>query len=312
MNVPTPTSPRSKRRLSDDANYTIDPSFDKFQCRSEQVSDFLLIRRMNCRLEENLCGYVEGTGVTCMSIFINAHGSLEFDSQHRLAIEPNTIMITQGSFCAFELRMGTQLNLLEFLFDTRVLLQQGFDLFKAESDVFAGRISKDNSISVSKTLSPHSIELVNSIIQCKTEDITGKLRLQAKALELLSENMRSNNTPKKARIIESIDQSKITKATEIIEQSYNEPLTIKALSKAVGLNEKKLKDGFREILGTTVHNYIENVRLHTARNLLEEGKKITETALEVGYASPSHFAKRFQKNFGQTPKSWQMTMDAIH
>lgn len=305
-------STRSKRRFNDNADYTVDPSYDEYQSHSEQVSDFLLIRRMNCHLEEDICGYVESTGITCMSIFLDANGSLEFDDRNQLAILPNTIVITQGPFCAFNLPMGNNLNLLECLFDTKALLQQGFDLLKTEKGIFSDRIVQGNSISVSKPLSPNSIDIIHSIMQCQTNNLTGKLRLQAKTLELLSENMHSYAQPKADRIAENTDRKKINQATKIISQQYYKPLTIKTLSKAVGLNEKKLKDGFREILGTTVHTYIENVRLNTARNLLENGKRITEIAHEVGYSSPSHFAKRFQKNFGKTPKNWQMTIGIIH
>lgn len=298
---------RATRRLSEFADYNVDPTYDELQCHVEKVSDFLLIRRINCRLQEAMCGYVESQGVTCLSIFLEASGEIEFDKDNSLSIAPKTAVITQADYCSFNLPMGTRLNTVELLFDSRVLQQQGFELGKARSDSFSNRIKKGDSVSVSKSLSQRSTSIVDSMLACKTGDITGKLFLQAKALELLSDNILQESEPPTRSTFSHSDKRKIHKAQELIDQQYYKALTIKALSRAAGINEKKLKDGFRVLLGTTVHSYIESVRLSKARQFLGSGKKITETALEVGYSSPSHFAKRFQKSFGVTPKHWQMT-----
>ncbi|MBX2809549.1 MAG: AraC family transcriptional regulator [Cellvibrionaceae bacterium] len=160
---------------------------------------------------------------------------------------------------------------------------------------------------MSKKISPHSVNIINTILQCKAKDISSKLLIQAKALELLSENLLCTHYPKRQTVQHKIHTTKIHQAADFIKKNYHLSLTIHSISREVGLNEKKLKDGFREILSTTVHNHLEHTRLCNARQRLEEGKKITDIAFEVGYSSPSHFAKRFYKHFGKTPKNWQMT-----
>ncbi len=299
---------RETKRISQHSNYNIDLSYDD-ECDSlvQKISDFLLIRRTNCKLDKSMCGYVKSKGITCLSIFLDAHGEIKLDQDQRLTISPYTAIITQAEYWAFNLPIGTQLNSIELLFDTHMLNQQGFDLLNTQPSSFTQKICKGTSVSASNILSTRSMDIINSILKCKNEGINEKLLVQAKALELLSENMIGSCQAHNIIYQTPLHCAKIHKATEIIKQKYYDPLTIKELARTVGINEKKLKDGFREILGTTVHSYMENVRLDNARQLLKSGKRITETAMEVGYSSPSHFAKRFQKLFGQTPKKWQMT-----
>jgi AraC-like DNA-binding protein len=70
-----------------------------------------------------------------------------------------------------------------------------------------------------------------------------------------------------------------------------------------GLNEFKLKKGFKETFNQTVFEYLSDVRLETARNdLLNTGKSVTEIACELGYSSLQHFSAAFSKKFGVSPK----------
>lgn len=296
--------------FNDIANYGFNMAFDSCECHVEQVSDFLLVRKVNGYLEHDVYRHAEkSSGITSMSIFLDGHGSLELGLQKRLAILPSMLVMTQGASCSFNLLAGTRVHLLEILFDSHALFRQGFDLSKIDQGFFFYGTVKDGLASIVTELPSHSESIVKQIMQTETAALLGKLKLQAKALELLSESIcckYSDLNSEHEHYGEDIEKKKINKATKIIEEKYYEPLTIRALSREVGLNEKKLKDGFREFLGTTVHTYIENVRLNVARELLGKGKRITDTAIEVGYSSPSHFAKRFHKNFGQTPKSWQM------
>ncbi|ULT25013.1 helix-turn-helix transcriptional regulator [Sphingobacterium sp. E70] len=69
-----------------------------------------------------------------------------------------------------------------------------------------------------------------------------------------------------------------------------------------GVNEYKLKRGFKEIFNQTAFSYLSDLRLDLAKNDLLEGKKqATEIAFELGYCSLQHFSKAFKKKFGMAP-----------
>lgn len=304
MHTGQPT--RVTQQLNACSHYNFDVSYNDLSIRAEKISDFLYIRRINQHLKKEMSGHVKSKGVICLSVFLEGTGTIGLDSANTMPIADNTIFITQANFCRFDLPAGSSLNTLELLFDAQLLCQQGFDLSDRQG-ISPKDYNKGLSVCMSKKISPASMAIINTILNCKANGVGSKLLVQAKALELLSENLLCEQCHKTHLTPHKRTNTKIDQAANFIQTNYQKPLTINLISRTVGLNEKKLKDGFREILETTVHSYIENTRLNIARQRLSEGKKITEVALEIGYSSPSHFAKRFQKIFGENPKSWQMT-----
>ncbi len=98
------------------------------------------------------------------------------------------------------------------------------------------------------------------------------------------------------------DREKITKAREVLLQHIGEPLTIKALSRKVAINECYLKKGFKELFGTTIFDFYQSQRMEHAKYLLyEKGLSVTEVSAMLGYSSISHFSTAFKKHTGIKP-----------
>lgn len=98
------------------------------------------------------------------------------------------------------------------------------------------------------------------------------------------------------------DREKIIKAREILLQHIGEPITIKALSRKVAINECYLKKGFKEIFGTTIFDFYQSQRMEHAKYLLyDKGLSVTEVSLILGYSSISHFSTAFKKHTGIKP-----------
>lgn len=98
------------------------------------------------------------------------------------------------------------------------------------------------------------------------------------------------------------DREKILKAREILLQHIGEPITIKALSRKVAINECYLKKGFKEIFGTTIFDFYQSQRMEHAKYLLyDKGLSVTEVSLLLGYSSISHFSTAFKKHTGIKP-----------
>lgn len=98
------------------------------------------------------------------------------------------------------------------------------------------------------------------------------------------------------------DREKITKAREVLLQHIGEPLTIKALSRKVAINECYLKKGFKELFGTTIFDFYQSQRMEHAKYLLyEKGLSVTEVSALLGYSSISHFSTAFKKHTGIKP-----------
>lgn len=98
------------------------------------------------------------------------------------------------------------------------------------------------------------------------------------------------------------DREKIIKAREVLLQHIGEPITIKALSRKVAINECYLKKGFKEIFGTTIFDFYQSQRMEHAKYLLyNKGLSVTEVSAMLGYSSISHFSTAFKKHTGIKP-----------
>ncbi len=98
------------------------------------------------------------------------------------------------------------------------------------------------------------------------------------------------------------DREKIAKARDILLQHISEPLTIKALSRKVAINECYLKKGFKEMYGTTIFDFFQSQRMEHAKYLLyEKSLSVTDVSSLLGYSSISHFSTAFKKHTGLKP-----------
>jgi len=64
---------------------------------------------------------------------------------------------------------------------------------------------------------------------------------------------------------------------------------------------------FKNTMGKNFKDYISSLKLQNARNILvTTNKNITEIAYDTGFSSTSHFISAFKKEFGLTPKQFQI------
>lgn len=89
---------------------------------------------------------------------------------------------------------------------------------------------------------------------------------------------------------------------DYLDQHFLEPASLRGLSKAFGINEFKLKYGFKKLFNTSPIKYLQQKRLELSLLLLREtDKSVAEIADEMGYNHPNNFSLAFRKTFGQSP-----------
>lgn len=159
----------------------------------------------------------------------------------------------------------------------------------------------DKSISAGESI------VLSQILSHKVQPTMEKLYLKAKIYELLSiyfqpQDDSLNNCP---FLQQEENVEKIRKAKAIIIERMAEPPTLNALAEEIGLPIHYLKDGFKQIYGDTVFNFLWEYKMEYARRKLDTKKyNVSEVAYEVGYSTPSHFIAAFKKKFGITPKKY--------
>ena len=99
------------------------------------------------------------------------------------------------------------------------------------------------------------------------------------------------------------DIDKIHEVSELIVSDLQQTPSISELAKEVGMNEKKLCYGFKEIFGNTIFGYLYDYKMQLAQQLLlYTDKPISEIAFQCGYEHLSHFSTAFKRKFGRSPQ----------
>lgn len=103
--------------------------------------------------------------------------------------------------------------------------------------------------------------------------------------------------------IKKYDLEKILKAKEILISDLQNAPTIRDLAKMTGINQQKLKNGFKQVFNRTINQYLIDIRMETAKFLIMDGKSsIQDVAESVGYSNRGHFARKFREKYGILPK----------
>jgi AraC-like DNA-binding protein len=91
-----------------------------------------------------------------------------------------------------------------------------------------------------------------------------------------------------------------------------EPLTVADMADQVSLSPSAFAHLFRDVTGRAPYQFLKDMRLDRARELLVDGNlAVTRVSKEVGYSSVSHFISEFRVRFGVTPRSY-VDMHAMH
>jgi len=127
---------------------------------------------------------------------------------------------------------------------------------------------------------------------------------QAKALELVVELLFQ---PAEERELfcaraKRIAQERAARVVAILREQLTEPPTLEQLGRQVGCSSFYLSRTFSTEMGMTIPQYLRQLRLERAAELLRSGKfNVTEAAMEVGYSSLSHFSQAFHEQYGCCP-----------
>lgn len=101
----------------------------------------------------------------------------------------------------------------------------------------------------------------------------------------------------------------VHKVRSVIDQNFDQPITINSLSDQVYLSPNYLRSIFKDKTGITIHDYLTRIRLDKATELLADGSlKIQDIAQRVGYESTSYFISLFLKNQGVTPNEYRKSL----
>ena len=125
-------------------------------------------------------------------------------------------------------------------------------------------------------------------------------------IHLLREHLTVRRAPHLELSRAGLVDRRIRLAVEMMHDNFGRDLTLEEIAGAAYLSPFHFSRLFKQLTGMTVGEYLENLRLERARQLLiHTALPIGEIASTVGYRSQSHFAHVFRQVTGLSPRAFR-------
>ncbi len=99
---------------------------------------------------------------------------------------------------------------------------------------------------------------------------------------------------------------RIRGVADFICRSFNRPLCMKDLAEQTGLSVSRMSHLFRDEMGLTPQQFIEQQRMRRAAELLSfTSRSVRDIAEDVGFDDPFYFSMRFRKFVGVSPRAYR-------
>jgi AraC-like DNA-binding protein len=170
-------------------------------------------------------------------------------------------------------------------------------------DVVSGQ-SEKSAVASPMRLTSRQQQLLASLRETPVLALAQSVWYQAKALEVAAELffVASGEQELFCQRQQRLTAERGEKVIALLREKLASPPSLEEIGRAVGCSPFHLSRTFSTATGRTIPQYIRQLRMERAAELLRSGKfNVTEAALEVGYSSLSHFSHAFHETFGCCP-----------
>ncbi len=114
------------------------------------------------------------------------------------------------------------------------------------------------------------------------------------------------NRLEKPPIMNSAVMDEMNLARQYFHEHYNEPISVEEFAQTRHVSISLFMRNFKKAYGVSPKQYILNLRMNNAQNLLETTDyTVTEIAAIVGYDNPLYFSRIYHKQKGQSPSDYR-------
>lgn len=97
----------------------------------------------------------------------------------------------------------------------------------------------------------------------------------------------------------------VLRAAELLEAECENGFDLKSCARHVGVAPRQIQRLFRQHLGKTLRQFVNELRLDRGRMLLAEtNMSVTEVAIACGYTTRSAFSRGFRARYGRSPQNY--------
>lgn len=258
-----------------------------------------------------------GAAVFGIQVWLTAGAEVQVDrASVCLPVAGDVLLFNYAAGTASRTRIpgGRPVSLVDIRFSESALARHGAQaLCEMLRDRCAASLSRpDNGAFVACMPAPPALmALARTMAACpQNSQLARRLWWQARALETLSVTAELLNGAAPQAVMGDAHQAAL-RAERVLLQRFSEDWTAERLARMLHMSEKRLQHAFREIVGMTVSARLRAIRLDAAATMLADGRRVTDVAADVGYASLSHFSQSFRVQFGRSPQQWRGTDSGV-
>ena len=240
----------------------------------------VMVRKGELIIEDHFSDRKESVKEGNISIFCSSNQDLSF---HIPAHEkPNIFVLFVADFFLKRYLSGNRQEPVDFLY---------------------GKIQQDLSLERIDTLPIDALTLysVEKILNITQSDMMQSIRSEHRVIAFMIHRFSLLD------IFDEVSEEELSlasKAKSVLLRDFIEPPTVDVLAHLCATNTSKLQTVFKKVYKTTIHTYVQKLRLEEANRLLKEEKlTIGEIAKRVGYRHQGYFSKLFFASYGVYPKA---------
>lgn len=97
----------------------------------------------------------------------------------------------------------------------------------------------------------------------------------------------------------------VVKIYELMNDKWNEPLSLDDLAKECGVHQVTISKYFRKYFGCTFGEYMRRIKIEKSLSMIKNSRfSLTQIGYECGFYDQSHFSRTFQQLTGFSPRSY--------
>ena len=113
-------------------------------------------------------------------------------------------------------------------------------------------------------------------------------------------------------MLSGLSHPRLRGALVALHESPASDWTLDALAREAGMSRSVFAAAFRETVGTTLGQYLQDWRIALAQQALRRGRPLKVVAADVGYGSETALSRAFKAQTGQSPRAWRNALrDAV-
>jgi len=142
------------------------------------------------------------------------------------------------------------------------------------------------------------------LIASEEQGLISKLEFEVGLIEALKSTFMLNTNRISLKNISSHDKL-VSKAKEFINDNFFVNLSLDDIANEMNISKYHFLRLFKQKTHFSPHEYLMNRRLEKAKQSLQKGESIINSAYSCGFNDQSHLHRRFKATMGMTPKNYQ-------